>query len=246
LLKAKKVDLAGLEIVANGETFFWDGEYLADMNERVTHETKLGVFGEFSPKLPPGWDATELVFCGNIDPALQIRVLQACAGRKFAALDTMNLWIDIRRDELLRALRLVDLVFLNDGEAKMLTGRRSLIEAARDILRLGPRRAVIKRGEYGVFMLGPDGPFAAPALPLDDAIDPTGAGDTFAGGFLGWLAQEPRLDEAAFRRACLAGTIAASFTCQGIGVNKLAALTRPAFDERRRALHELIRVEEGG
>ena len=244
LLKSKDIDLAGLEIVADGETFFWDGEYLADMNDRVTHQTKLGVFGAFSPKLPAGWERSDIVFCGNIDPALQTRVLRACRPTRLAALDTMNLWIDTQRDALLEALRRVDLLFLNDSEARLLTDRPTLIEAARALLTLGPKRVVIKRGEYGMFMLGPDGPFAGPALPLADAIDPTGAGDTFAGGFLGWLALEPRLDETAFRRACAAGAAAASVACQGVGVDKIANLTRAAFDARLGEFHKLIGIEK--
>ncbi|NLH48208.1 MAG: sugar kinase [Myxococcales bacterium] len=243
LLRRHQVDLAGLEIVKDGETFFWDGEYLDDMNERVTHETKLGVFGAFAPKLPAGWESSDDVFCGNIDPELQAHVLAACGKRRFAALDTMNLWINIRREALLAALRRVDLLFLNDSEAKLLTGAGNLLTAAREVLRLGPARVVIKRGEYGVFMLGPDGPFAAPALPLDDAVDPTGAGDSFAGGFFGSLSQEPALDEAAFRRACVAGTLAASFTCQGIGVTRLAEIGRPDYDRR---LAEFVRLTRLG
>jgi sugar/nucleoside kinase (ribokinase family) len=242
LLKSKGVDVAGLEVVPDGETFFWDGEYLADMNERVTHQTRLGVFGQFAPKLPAGWERTPLVFCGNIDPELQTRVLRACRGARLAALDTMNLWIKERRKELLAALKLIDLLFLNDSEAKLLTEEHNLMTAARGVRKLGPKRVVVKRGEYGSFMLGPEGPFAAPALPLTDAIDPTGAGDTFAGGFFGSLAQARRLDERAFRRACVAGTIAASFTCQGVGVDRLRRLTTRAFDQRTAEFEKLVKL----
>jgi sugar/nucleoside kinase (ribokinase family) len=242
LLRRKGVDTAGLEVVPGGETFFWDGEYLENMNDRVTHETRLGVFGSFAPKLPAGWRDTPLVFCGNIDPELQRRVLLDCRGRKFAALDTMNLWINIRHAELLRALRLVDLLFINDSEARLLTEKVSVLEAAKAIRRLGPKRVVIKRGEFGVFMLGPDGPFAAPAFPLTDAVDPTGAGDTFAGGFIGALARAKTWNEPAFRRACVAGTITASFTCQGVGTRRIAALGRAALDRRIREFIRFVRI----
>ncbi len=240
LLKNLSIDLAGLQMVPGGPTFFWDGEYLPDMNQRITHRLELGVFQGFSPELPKDWENSGIVFCANNDPVVQLPVLKSCSKARLAVMDTMDFWIVNRRKELLEALKLADLLFLNDHEARLLTEKSSLIDAARNILTLGPKRVIVKRGEYGALMLGPHGPFALPALPLSDAVDPTGAGDTFAGAFVGCLAAGGRLDESHYRRACVAGTVAASFVCQGIGVKSLLDATAEDFTERVREFQALV------
>lgn len=229
-LGSRGVQLAGMQTVA-GETFHWGGRYHLDMNSRDTLFTRLGVFADFSPSIPQAYDGAEIVFLANIQPELQLDVLrQAGAGAKLRALDTMNLWIDTARDALTEVMRRVDVVIIAEEEARQYTGVPSLREAVRRILALGPSRLVVKQGSYGALLFDADGDFfAAPAYPLDVVRDPTGAGDSFAGGFLGYLSQ--RLSYGAdltandYRRALVHGNIMGSFACEDFSVRRLLALT---------------------
>lgn len=229
-LGARHIRLEGMQTVA-GETFRWGGRYHIDMNSRDTLFTRLGVFADFAPNIPQEYNGAELVFLANIQPTLQLDVLrQAGEGAKLRALDTMNLWIDTARDALTEVMRQVDVVIIAEEEARQYTGVPSLREAVRRILALGPQRLVVKQGSYGALLFDADGGFfAAPAYPLDEVRDPTGAGDSFAGGFLGYLSQ--RLSEGRalttsdYRRALVHGNIMGSFACEDFSVRRLAALT---------------------
>ena len=227
------IDLAGL-VRAPGLTFHWDGTYSADMNSRRTNRTDLNVFAGFSPDLPDAYRAAPVLCLGNIAPSLQLRVLSQMTARPFVMLDTMELWISTERTDLMDAISRSDLLTVNEHEARALTGKTSLLEAARDILRLGPAWALVKKGEHGAFLMGRDGtdPVLVPAWPLEDVTDPTGAGDTFAGALIGSLASGGAVDREAFRRALLRATVASSCTCSAFGLEGLAALTRADLDAR--------------
>jgi len=242
LLRAREVDLAGLE-VAPGKTFRWTGEYGYDLDEATTLATHLGVFADFRPRLPPHFRKTPFLFLGNIDPDLQREVLRQLERPRLVALDTMNYWIDGKREALLGVLQEVDALLVNDAEARQLTREPSLARAARAILGLGPRIVVIKQGEHGVLMATDGRFFFAPAYPLESVFDPTGAGDTFAGGFLGALARDGKLDETALRRAIVYGSVMASFTVEDFSLNRLRRLEPKEIDERVRAFGEMMRVE---
>lgn len=242
LLAAHGVDTAGIEREA-GPTFHWSGRYHADMIERDTLATELGVFAEFTPSLPSGWETTPYVLLANIHPALQLQVLEAVTDPRLVVLDTMNLWIQTTREELLQVLDRVDVLLVNDSEARLLTGETGLNEAAAAIRAMGPRRVVIKKGEHGALYFGPSGVLAVPAILLPEVVDPTGAGDTFAGGFLGYLADkgvDRDGDETEFRRAMLAGTAVASFCPQAFSVEALADLERAAVDDRMAELSAMM------
>ena len=238
-LRARGVDLAGLE-VRDGETFRWHGRYHADMNVRDTVSVRLNVFGEFDPVLPPAFADSEYVFLGNCRPALQAKVLGQVRGRKFVMADTMNLWVENHRTELEDLLRRVDGVLMNDEEARLLTGRRNLILAGEEVLRRGPRVLVIKKGEHGALLFadGRCAPF--PAFPTRRVVDPTGAGDSFAGGLLGFLAAAGEVSFDALRRAVAYAAVLASFTVEDFGLERLRRVTRREvdgrFDEYRRML----------
>lgn len=242
-LSAHGVGLEGLQTVA-GATFRWGGRYHIDMNARDTLFTDLGVFANFTPSVPASYRGAGVVFLANIQPTLQLDVLrQAGAGAKLRALDTMNLWIDIARDALTEVIREVDVLIIAEEEARQYTGVASLREAVRRILALGPQRLVVKQGSYGALLFDTDGGFfAAPAYPLDEVRDPTGAGDSFAGGFLGYLGQ--RLDAghtlttSDYRRALVHGNIMGSFTCEDFSVRRLLALTP---DDVTRRYNEFVR-----
>ncbi len=230
LLSARRIRMEGLQTVA-GETFRWGGRYHLDMNSRDTLFTDLGVFADFAPSIPDAYRGAEVVFLANIQPELQLDVLrQAGTDAKLRALDTMNLWIDIARDALTEVMRQVDIVVIAEEEARQYTGEASLRRAVREILALGPSRLVVKQGSYGALLFDRDGGyFAAPAYPLDEVRDPTGAGDSFAGGFLGYLAQRlsmgATLTPGDYRRALAHGNIMGSFACEDFSVRRLLALT---------------------
>jgi len=231
LMRDKGINLDGLER-APGRTFRWTGHYHEDLNNRDTLETQLNVFESFHPKVPSAAQASEYLFLGNIHPSLQLEVLEQTR-HTFAALDTMNLWIDITRDDLKAVLKRVDALIINDAEAKQLTERHHLRHAALDIMELGPKTVVIKKGEHGCFLFGPDGEvFGIPALLLDEVVDPTGAGDSFAGGFMGSIAQSGRTDFEAMKQAVVHGSALASFTCEAFGPSRLAAVDQPQIDQR--------------
>lgn len=243
LLSRRRVDLAGLQ-VADGPTFRWAGEYGYDLNEAKTLDTRLGVFADFRPTLPAHFHTTPFLFLANIDPELQLDVLHKVERPRMVALDTMNFWIQGKRAALRRVLAEVDALVVNDAEARMLTQEANLIKAARTILGYGPRTVVVKRGEYGVLMATAERFFFAPAFPLDAVFDPTGAGDTFAGGFMGALARGGTVDEAALRRAIVYGSVLASFTVEDFSLNRLLRLRESQIEDRFRVFQEMTRFEQ--
>ena len=241
MLRTRGTNVSDIERVPGGRTFFWHGEYGWDLNQCQTHATELGVFADFEPKLSPASRECDVLFLANIQPALQLAVRQHCHTARFVALDSMNFWIDTARDELLDVLRTVDCVLLNDAELRQLTGRPNVLTAARELQLLGPRVIVAKQGEYGAAMVTPDSFFSLPAFPLATVIDPTGAGDTFAGGFLGYLAKhtERGLTDDVLRQAMAYGTALASFNVEEFGTDRVARLTA---DEIRDRVDGLTRI----
>ncbi len=233
LLTQRGVDVSDVERVPDGDTFFWRGHYGYDMNVAHTDETALNVFGEFEPKLSQASRQAETLFLANIQPELQRRVRAQCQGARFVALDSMNLWIETARDSLVAAIGEVDCVLINDAEMRQLSGHPNLARAARALMELGPRVVVAKQGEFGAALFTPAGFFALPGLPLEDVRDPTGAGDSFAGGFLGYLdavGRDP--DDAALRQAMAHGTVLASFNVEDFGTERVARLERGEIDAR--------------
>ena len=225
-----------------GKTFFWRGHYEHDMNLAHTDDTQLGVFADFDPKLSEAAQAADAVFLGNIQPQLQRRVRGICGESRFTALDSMNLWIDNERDELVAAIGEVDCAILNDAEIRMLTEEPNLARAARAVMEMGPKVVVAKQGEYGAALFMPDVFFALPGLPLEDIRDPTGAGDSFAGGFLGYLdSQGEVINEGTLRRAMAHGTVMASFNVEDFGTERIRSLSAEPIGER---LAELKRVTD--
>jgi cytidine kinase len=245
LLRAHQVDVGDIERVSGGETFFWRGHYDHDLNVAHTDETRLGVFADFEPKLSEASRAAEVLFLGNIQPDLQRRVRAQCASVELAALDSMNLWIDTTRDSLVAAIGEVDCVILNDAEIRMLTDEPNLARAAREVMAMGPRVVVAKRGEYGAALFTREGFFALPGFPLEDVRDPTGAGDSFAGGFLGYLdaAEAETPTEADLRRAMAYGTVLASFNVEEFGTERVIGLRREEVDERYEQLRSMTFFE---
>ena len=241
--QGRPVDLEGLERTA-GKTFHWQGKYSYDLNSRETVCTDLNVFEFFKPRIPDRYRRSEHVFLGNIDPVLQRDVLDQVERPKLVACDTMNFWISGKPEELKRTLAAVDILLINDAEARQLSGEWNIVKAARAIRAMGPHTLVIKKGEHGVLMFSEDGSFAAPAYPLEEVFDPTGAGDTFAGGFLGYLAGSPTLDEAALRRAVIMGSTLASFCVEAFSLDRLLTLSRPEIDARYRLFKRLTHFEE--
>lgn len=229
----RPIDLAGLERVP-GETFRWKGEYGFDLNSRETIYTRLNVFDRFQPKIPDEYRTTPFVFLGNIQPTLQREVLDQVQTPRLVAADTMNFWIEGALGELKQVLRRVDILLINDSEARELADHPNLVKAAQRIRAMGPRILVIKRGEHGVLMTRPDdeGFFAAPAMPLETVFDPTGAGDTFAGGFIGYLASCGEVTDATLRRATIYGSTLASFSVEDFSLGRLLTLTRDDINRR--------------
>src|SRR5512145_644868 len=222
-LGSRGIDLAGL-VRRPGRTFRWKGRYEFDLNTAHTLDTQLNVFAEFHPELPAHYRDSEYVFLGNIDPDLQRAVLDQVRAPRFVACDTMNFWISSRRESLLRTLRRVDLLFVNDAEVRQLAEEHNVVKAARKILALGPRAVVVKRGEYGALYFSGEEVFAASAVPLPAVFDPTGAGDSFAGGFMGYVARTRREDHATMRRAIVLGSVLASFTVEQFSLDRLRTL----------------------
>ena len=230
-LRSRNVDLAGLQRV-EGRTFRWQGRYGYDLNEAETLDTQLNVFSDFRPELPAAYREAEYVFLANIDPELQLEVLRQVQRPRLVACDTMNFWISGKRQALLETLQHVDVLIINEAEARQLAEDPNLARAARRILAMGPRTLVVKRGEYGVIMFSEHSVFAAPAYPLEEVFDPTGAGDTFAGGFVGYLAANRTLDEDGIRRAIVFGSVMASFTVEDFSLNRLRSLEYRELEER--------------
>jgi sugar/nucleoside kinase (ribokinase family) len=249
VLRAKGVDIADIERVAGGKTFFWRGEYGWDLNSRETLDTQLGVFEGFEPKLSEGSRSSDVLFLANIQPDLQLDVRKQLPDASFVALDSMNLWIDIARDSLVAAIESVDCLILNDAELRQLTGKPNLVSAAREILSWkpssqdgrGPSVIVAKQGEYGAALITSDNFFALPAYPLETVIDPTGAGDTFAGGFVGYIAANlsAGLSDGLLRRAMAHATVLASFNVEQFGTERVERLERAEIDARLRELHAI-------
>jgi sugar/nucleoside kinase (ribokinase family) len=241
--RGRPIDLEGLERTP-GKTFHWQGKYSYDLNARETISTDLNVFEFFKPRIPERYRRSEQVFLGNIDPILQRDVLGQVERPRLVSCDTMNFWISGKPDELRKTLAKVDVLLINDAEARQLSGEWNVVKAARAVRAMGPRTLVVKKGEHGVLMFSEEGSFAAPAYPLEEVFDPTGAGDTFAGGFIGYLAGCARVDDAALRRAVIMGSTLASFCVEAFSLDRLLTLSRPEIDARYRLFKRLTHFEE--
>jgi sugar/nucleoside kinase (ribokinase family) len=250
VFQARKIDTRGIEH-APGKCFLWEGSYLDNLNEAKTNLTELNVFACFEPKIPDAYSDSEFLFLANIDPVLQRRVREAMPHVKLVAGDTMNYWIKDHRAPLMDVLKGLDVLLINDTEARMLAGKNNLVKAARAVMEMGPRTLVVKHGEYGATLFyrsllpkvkEPEA-FRAPALPLEEVVDPTGAGDSFAGGFFGYLASQPELSPAAFRRAMFYGSVMGSFACEQFGTERLQQLTRAEIDARFNVFRELTHLD---
>lgn len=240
-LKKRNIDVSGLE-VRPGKTGSWKGRYHEDMNQRDTLDLDLGVFSDFQPRLPAAHRGSQFVFLANIDPRLQESVLDQLGAPGVVGCDTMNHWITGSRAELERLLGRVGLLVINDEEARLLSGERNIVRAARKLLGMGPKRILIKRGEYGVIQFAADSVFAVPAFPLEEVFDPTGAGDTFAGGLMGEIARSGELSEASLRRAIVYGSVMASFVVEDFGLARLRELTREEIEKRYRQFVSLTDI----
>ncbi|MGW8311684.1 MAG: PfkB family carbohydrate kinase [Desulfuromonadales bacterium] len=241
-LGSRGVDLAGLQ-TRPGKTFRWKGRYGYDLNEAKTIETHLNVFETFHPQLPETYRKAQYVFLANIDPELQLEVLQQVERPKLIACDTMNFWIEGKRQALVRTLSHVDFLVINEAEARQLAGEANLVKASRSILAMGPKTLVVKRGEYGVLVFSEHSVFSAPAYPLEEVFDPTGAGDTFAGGFMGYLAATNNLTDETIRKATVFGSVMASFTVEDFSLNRLRQLQWSEIEERFRRFQALTAFE---
>jgi sugar/nucleoside kinase (ribokinase family) len=241
-LESRGIDLSGLE-VRPGRTGFWSGRYHEDMNQRDTLDLQLNVFADFRPRLPESYRDAQYVFLANIDPKLQSLVLDQLAAPGVIGCDTMNHWISNSRSDLEQLLGRVGLLLINDEEARQLSGERNIVRAARKLLAMGPKRVLIKRGEYGVIQFSPDSVFAVPAFPLEEVFDPTGAGDTFAGGLMGELARSGDASERGLRRAIVYGSVMASFVVEDFGMKRLKAVTPEQIEQRYRQFVSLTDIE---
>jgi sugar/nucleoside kinase (ribokinase family) len=246
VLREHGVDTGDVEYVPGGSTFFWSGEYGWDLNERRTLDTQLGVFAEFEPKLSEASREADVVFLGNIQPELQRRVREQCRAARFVALDSMNFWIENARDSLIEAIAGVDCLMLNDGEFRQLTREPNFVRAAAQVREWGPRVVVAKQGQYGAVMITDEGFFALPAYPLETVVDPTGAGDSFAGGLMGYLAAHPgrELDHELLSQAMAYGTALASFNVEEFGVERVIRLTSDEIADRVADLRRMTRFVE--
>ena len=245
---ARHIDTRGIERAA-GKSFFWEGSYLDNLNEAKTHATDLNVFATFAPKIPEAYRDSEFLFLANIDPVLQQRVREAMPQARLVAGDTMNYWIKDHRPALLEVLKGLDILLINDTETRMLAGNNNLVQAARAVLAMGPRTLVVKHGEYGAtaFLRGATGDdvklFRAPALPLEEVVDPTGAGDSFAGGFFGYLASQQQITPASFRHAMFYGSVMGSFAVERFGTERTQNLSRKEIDDRFNLFRELTHLD---
>ncbi|MGE5849763.1 MAG: PfkB family carbohydrate kinase [Candidatus Methylomirabilota bacterium] len=242
-LQKRNVDLRGLQR-APGRTFRWVGEYGFDLNEARTLDTQLNVFAEFAPEIPGEYQGSDVVFLANIDPDLQRKVLSQVRRPALIAADTMNYWIKGKPDSLRQTLRMVDMLVINEAETRQLAGEGNLVQAAQKVRALGPRAVVIKRGEYGALLFNEGGWFSAPALPLETIRDPTGAGDTFAGGFIGYLANTMNFDDATMRKAMIMGSVMASFNVEAFSLGRLRTLTYEEIEARYRVFKRLAQFED--
>lgn len=232
MLQNRGIDTSGLNIIRGGKTFRWRGKYLPNMNDRETLETHLNVLETFDPVLPPGFRESKYVFLGNDSPKNQMKVLDQATSRQLVIADTMDLWIKIMRDDLLVLLKQLDGLVLNDSEAKLLSDEENLVTAGRKVLELGPRFVVIKKGEHGAMFFSRDETYVLPAYPTELVIDPTGAGDSFAGGMMGYLAEKQKFDPKTLKEALAYGVVTASFTVEDFSLDRLKTITRPDLDAR--------------
>jgi len=243
-LKRRGVELEGVEIVPDKKSFFWSGRYHEDMNSRDTLITDLNVLGDFDPKVPDSYQGAEFLMLGNLAPAVQISVIDQLKEKpKLIAIDTMNFWMEIALDDLKKVLKKVDLLMVNDAEARQLTGQFSLVKAAKTILTMGPQYLVIKKGEHGALLFHGDEVFFAPALPLEEVFDPTGAGDTFAGGFMGHLAKTSDISFDNMKRAIIVGSAMASYCVEKFGPTRLKEITKEDIDRRIQQFKQLVSFE---
>lgn len=243
LLKSRRIDVKGL-VKTKGKTFRWKGRYGYELNEAQTIETQLNVFEDFRPKLPEEYRDSAIVFLANIDPDLQSEVLHQMRSPKLVACDTMNYWIEGKAEALKKILKEVDILLINDGEARELASEPNLVKAAQRIISFGPKTVVIKRGEYGVIMFNGGSIFSAPAYPLETVFDPTGAGDSFAGGFLGYLANTNNFSEASMRQAIIFGSVMASYNVEDFSLNRMKSLSYKEIEERFREFKRLTFFED--
>lgn len=242
-LKEKNIDIGGLKKV-KGSTFRWKGKYGFDLNEALTLDTRLNVFQDFRPEIPERYRDAEYVFLANIDPELQLRVLDQVENPKLVALDTMNFWIEGKPDKLKEAVARVDIFVINEAEAREFVQEPNLVKAAKKILSLGPKTLIVKRGEYGALMFHGDSVFSAPAYPLEFIYDPTGAGDSFAGGFMGYLANTRNAEDGVIRQAMIFGSVMASFNVEDFSLNRMKYLTYPEIERRFREFKKLCTFED--
>jgi sugar/nucleoside kinase (ribokinase family) len=240
-LKKRGVSMDGLEVKKGEKSFFWAGKYHFDMNTRDTLDTQLNVLATFSPVVPDKFKEAEFLMLGNLDPKIQLSVIRQMKKRpKLIALDTMNFWMEIAMDPLKEVLKEIDVLTINDEEARQLSGEFSIVKAAHKILTMGPKFLIIKRGEYGAVLFNQDKMFFAPALPLEEVMDPTGAGDTFAGGFIGYIAHTKDISFENMKRAIIIGSALASFTVEKFGTERIAALTEKEIDHRIQQFVDLV------
>jgi len=242
-LKSRNIDLAGVQTIPGGKTFRWAGYYDFDLNVAHTLDTQLNVFADFKPVLPEAYKAAKYVFLANIDPELQLEVLSQVTNPTLTVCDTMNFWIDGKRDALLEVLKRVDVAFLNDAEARQLTGKLSVVQAAQALQEIGPKTVIIKKGEHGALLFGEGRHFAAPSYPLEEISDPTGAGDSFAGGFIGYVAAQDDTSFDTFRRAVVYGSVMASYNVEDFSLNRLRTLTPADIASRYRQFQEIAFFE---
>ncbi|GGG20500.1 sugar kinase [Dokdonia pacifica] len=243
LLTNRNINLEGLEIVKGGKTFFWSGKYHNDMNTRDTLVTELNTLADFNPQVPASYQDAEIVMLGNLQPTVQLSVIEQMSNPKLVILDTMNFWMDIALDELKTTLKKVDVITINDEEARQLSGEYSLVTAARKIHEMGPQYVVIKKGEHGALLFHNDEVFFAPALPLEEVFDPTGAGDTFAGGFAGFLARSGDITFENMKQALIYGSCLASFTVEKFGTERLENVTTEEIRKRLQQFKQLTQFE---
>jgi len=245
ILQDHKINTDGIQIIKGGKTFFWEGKYHTDMNSRDTLATELNVLAEFEPFVPKNYENCEFLMLGNLDPIVQRKVLKQLKKRpKLVVLDTMNFWMDISWDSLIETISMIDILTINDEEARQMSGENSLVKAARKILTLGPKHLIIKKGEHGALLFDKEeNCFFAPALPLEEVFDPTGAGDTFAGGFIGYLAKTKDLSFENMKRAIIYGSALASLTVERFGTDKIAYLKSDDVNDRIKRFKELVKVD---
>ena len=244
ILQARGVQMEGVQIKKDKKSFFWSGKYHMDMNTRDTLETQLNVLGDFEPVVPASYQGADILMLGNLSPAVQLSVIEQMKERpKLIVLDTMNFWMEIALPDLEKVLKEVDVLLVNDSEARQLSGQYSLVRAAKEIMKMGPQYLVIKKGEHGALLFDGDHVFFAPALPIDEVFDPTGAGDTFAGGFVGYLDSTKDFSFEGMKSAIIIGSAIASFCVEKFGTARLRELTRKDIDERVQQFVELVNFD---